>query len=89
MEVNDCCKILLQLKSTDKILSNGVFKSKIELLYEAVVIPQVGPNWLPSWELSKGLMKGISKCKGAMKKFKNAKIETRYNGSALDPLENK
>ena len=45
MGVNDFYKILVQIKSTEKVLFNAEFKSKIELLYEAVVIPQVGPNW--------------------------------------------
>ena len=42
--MNDGNKFLLRLKSTDKILCNAVFKSKIELSYEAVVISKVEPN---------------------------------------------
>ena len=51
MGVNDGKRLLLQLKSTDKILFNAVFKSKIELSYEAVVISKVGPNWVPESSL--------------------------------------
>ena len=51
MEVNNGYKVFLRLKSTDKILSNGVLKSKIGQSYEAVVISKVGSNWLPGSSL--------------------------------------
>ena len=38
--------IILQLKSTDKNLSNGVFKIKIEHSYENVVISKVAKKWI-------------------------------------------
>ena len=44
MGVNNGNKILLQLESTSKKLSNRVLKVKIEHSYEAVVICKVGLN---------------------------------------------
>ena len=51
MEVNDNTKLLLRLKSTDKIISNAGFKSKIDISCKSVVISKVGPNWVPGSSL--------------------------------------
>ena len=89
MRVNNGHKVFLQLKSTDKILSNGVLKSKIGKSYELGCGNIESRAKLTLWELSKGFMKGISKSQCAMRKFKNTKIETRYDGSVLESLKNK
>ena len=51
MGMNNDYIMFLRLKITDKILSNGVLKSKIGQFYEAVVISKVGPNWFPGSSL--------------------------------------
>ena len=60
MGMNNGNKILLQLESTGKKLSNGVLKLKIEHSYEAVVICKVGPN-SPSGSLIKDSSKESQK----------------------------
>ena len=79
--MNDGYNFLVRLKNTDKILSNAVFKSKIELSYETVVISKVVPNLLPGNSLK--VMKRLSKSQCAMRKFKKMKIEVRYDCSGL------
>ena len=75
MGVNDKKKLLLRLKSTDKILSNGVFKPKIDLSYKSVVISKIGP-------------KMVSKMVFSTPKCKNMKCETRYAVYELANLDN-
>ena len=68
MGVDTGNKIFLQLESTDKNLSNGGFKVKIEHSYEAVVNGRVGLNWRsgsPTKDLSKESQKSSSQPQNA------------------------